>query len=47
MDGWINCFQQKRVVVSMINDFEVDVIETAQWVEMYFFVQIKNTNSTI
>ena len=31
----------------MTNDFEVDVIEIVFWVDVLFFVQIVNMNSTI
>ena len=42
-----NCIITKLVVASMTNDFEVDVIEIVFWVDVLFFVQIVNMNSTI
>ena len=47
MTGEINFWKQKLVVATMTSDFEVDVIEIAQCLEMFFFVQIENMNSTI
>lgn len=47
MTGEINFWKQKLVVAIMTNDFEADVIEIAQCLEMFFFVQIENMNSTI
>jgi len=47
MTGEINFLKQKLVVATMTSDFEVDVIEIAQCLEMFFFVQIVNMNSTI
>lgn len=45
--GEINFLKQKRVVATMTSDFEVDVIEIVWCLEMFFFVQIENMNSTI
>lgn len=47
MTGETNFLKQKLVVATMTSDFEVDVIEIAQCLEMFSCVQIVNMNSTI
>ena len=42
-----NCIITKLVVATMTSDFEVDVIEIAQCLEMFSCVQIVNMNSII